>query len=62
MIERELPRSEWVPMLAKQIIRRHWNLGSCERCHGRAETCGALGWARDRIKAYRLTGNRSDRT
>lgn len=57
MIERELPRSEWVPLLAKRIIRRHWIAGDCERCAGRTGACPALGWARDRMKAHRLAGN-----
>ncbi|MEU4480794.1 hypothetical protein AB0F68_22480 [Micromonospora sp. NPDC023966] len=57
MIEREAPRSEWVPELAKRIIRRHWILGHCERCQGQAGTCGSLRWARDRIKARRMAGD-----
>ncbi|MFG1871885.1 hypothetical protein [Micromonospora arborensis] len=61
MIERELPRSEWIPGLAKRIIRRHWIAGYCDRCHGRTGTCTALGWARDRVKALRLAGNRPQR-
>ncbi|MET8835188.1 hypothetical protein ABZV78_14905 [Micromonospora sp. NPDC004540] len=61
MIEREAPRSEWVPELAKRIIRRHWILGHCERCQGQTEPCGSLRWARDRIKARRLADNQPDR-
>jgi hypothetical protein len=54
VIEWEAPRCEWVPELAKRIIRRHWILGYCEKCRGRSGACGSLRWARDRIKAYRL--------
>ncbi|MGW4295436.1 hypothetical protein ACWEH1_20620 [Micromonospora chersina] len=61
MIEREAPRSEWVPELAKRIIRRHWILGYCDRCAGRAGGCESLRWARDRVKAYRLADNRPNR-
>lgn len=61
MIERGAPRSEWVPLLAKVIIRRHWILGHCAHCAGQTGTCGALRWARDRIKAHRLAGNSPDR-
>ncbi|PWR05398.1 hypothetical protein DKT68_27160 [Micromonospora acroterricola] len=61
MIERELPRSEWVPGLAKRIIRRHWILGYCERCHDRTGTCPALIWARDRVKAFHVAGTQPDR-
>ncbi|MFF0367403.1 hypothetical protein [Micromonospora sp. NPDC005087] len=61
MLERELPRSEWVPMLAKRIIRRHWIVGYCERCAGRTDACPALRWARDRVGAHRLAGNRPAR-
>jgi len=59
MIERELPRSVWVPMVARQIIRQHEAHGACRRC--RPERCTELAWARDRIKAYRVAGNRPQR-
>ncbi|MGW4155534.1 hypothetical protein ACWEDF_20490 [Micromonospora chersina] len=61
MIERETPRSEWVPELAKRIIRRHWILGYCDRCAGRADPCGSLRWAQDRLTALRPAGNPPDR-
>ncbi len=59
MIEREIPRADWVPSLAKHIIRRHWILGYCERCQGQTDACESLRWARDRLKARRLAGNRA---
>lgn len=55
MIEREAPRSEWVPELAKVIVRRHWILGYCEHCAGQTGACGSLRWARDRLRAHRVT-------
>ncbi|MEU1245436.1 hypothetical protein ACWD8I_20985 [Micromonospora arida] len=55
MIERELPRSVWVPMLARQTITEHQTHGSCRRC--RPDGCAELGWARDRIKACRVADN-----
>ncbi|MGW3783080.1 hypothetical protein ACWD5Z_00730 [Micromonospora chokoriensis] len=58
MIEREVPRSVWVPMLARQTITEHVH-GTCRRC--RPDGCTELRWARDRIKAYRVAGNRSQR-
>jgi hypothetical protein len=61
MIEQEVPRSVWVPEAAKRIIRRHWILGYCDRCRDRTDACTALSWARDRVKAYRLAGNRPAR-
>ncbi|MET8359042.1 hypothetical protein [Micromonospora sp. NPDC005171] len=59
MIERELPLSAWVPMLARQTIAQHQARGSCRRC--RSDGCAELGWARDRIKAYRVADNRWQR-
>ena len=56
MIERETPRSEWVPELAKLIIRRHWILGYCHRCHDRMDGCPSLRWARARLTARRSAG------
>ncbi|MFG1673767.1 hypothetical protein [Micromonospora sp. NPDC049282] len=54
MIERDVPRSEWVPELAKRIIRRHWILGYCDRCRDRSGDCASLRWARDRLRTRRL--------
>ncbi|MEV1329787.1 hypothetical protein AB0J20_09450 [Micromonospora costi] len=61
MIERELSRAEWVPDAAKRIVRRHWILGYCQRCEGQTGQCAALRWARDRLRALRLAGNRPSR-
>jgi len=58
-IERELPRQLWVPWLAKRIITLHRTRGRCEKCAD--DGCAALSWARDRLKAYRMAGNRPDR-
>ncbi|MFC3500830.1 hypothetical protein ACFOOK_07600 [Micromonospora krabiensis] len=59
MIERELSRAEWLPLMAKGIIREHRAHGTCRRCRDGA--CESLSWARDAIKALRLAGNRPDR-
>ncbi|MCG5468044.1 hypothetical protein LADH09A_001901 [Micromonospora sp. LAH09] len=56
VIEQELPRSVWVPMLAQQTVAQHDARGSCERC--RPQGCQALSWARDRLEVYRVAGNR----
>jgi hypothetical protein len=58
-VEKELPRHVWVPALAKRIITRHWAIGRCERCQDGG--CESLTWARNRLKAYRMAGNRPDR-
>ena len=58
-LEQELPRHVWVPALAKRIIVRHWTDGRCENC--REGGCESLAWARNRLKAYRMAGNRPDR-
>ncbi|MGW0215545.1 hypothetical protein ACWDXH_14240 [Micromonospora chokoriensis] len=59
VIERELPRSVWVPMVARQTIAEHQSGSECRRC--RPDGCTELRWARDRLKAYRVAGNRSQR-
>ena len=56
MIERELPRSVWVPMLARQTIAEHQTNGSCRRCG--PDGCLELQWSLDRFNAYRVAGNR----
>jgi hypothetical protein len=58
-MEKEVPRHVWVPQLAKRIIREHWADGRCEKCQGSG--CDSLAWAHDRLKAYRMAGNRPDR-
>ncbi|KAB1942212.1 hypothetical protein F8271_13320 [Micromonospora sp. ALFpr18c] len=59
MLERELPRSEWVPLLARRIITQHHVDGGCGRC--RSDGCDALRWARDRVRAARTGNSRPDR-
>lgn len=57
--EPEAPRHVWVPELAKRIITRHLAGTACDQCGENG--CTALTWARDRLKAYRMVGNRPDR-
>lgn len=59
MLDEEVPREVWVPALAKRIITQHHGQGGCARCWG--DRCQSLAWARDRLKAARMAGNRPDR-
>ncbi|MFJ1538674.1 hypothetical protein ACIODS_09045 [Micromonospora chalcea] len=55
----EVPPSVWVPEAARRIITHHHAAGACPHC--RPDGCRALSWARDRLKAYRMAGNRPER-
>ncbi|MEV6372930.1 hypothetical protein [Micromonospora musae] len=59
MIERELSRAQWLPLLAKGIVREHHAHGACRRCGD--DGCVNLAWAREVLRGLRRTGNRPDR-